>query len=228
MIYLKNILTLIIKSKALIAVSLFVSLLLIPSIFAPPQKNLVKESISEQEILGAKEEVNPTPTLTPTPTPVLVASKIPTPTPTPTPSSPTPTPTPQPTNSSSSNSPSPTPTSTPTPTPIATPTPTPTPEESNVEIGIDYAGQKASDTYTVSINPGQTAWEAIVSGVGIENLQYTDYGGDLGIFITGFNGSSAAPNQFYEFRVNGASSSVGVSTYQCNDGDRLDFVLTTF
>jgi hypothetical protein len=64
--------------------------------------------------------------------------------------------------------------------------------------------------------------------VGIGNLQYTDYGGDLGIFITSFNGIAASSNQYYEFRVNGASSSVGVSSYICNVGDVLEFVLTSF
>jgi hypothetical protein len=68
----------------------------------------------------------------------------------------------------------------------------------------------------------------MVSAVGINNLQYTDYGGDMGIFITGLNGINAASNQYFEFRVNGVSSNVGVSSYKCNDGDKLDFVLTSF
>jgi hypothetical protein len=68
----------------------------------------------------------------------------------------------------------------------------------------------------------------MVAAVGINNLQYTDYGGDMGIFITGFNGINAASNQYFEFRVNGVSSTSGVSSYKCNDGDKLDFVLTPF
>lgn len=78
------------------------------------------------------------------------------------------------------------------------------------------------------VNPGQTAWEAVRAAIGIENLQYADYGGDLGIFISGFNGIAAASNQYYEFRINGTSSNVGVSSYTCNNEDKLEFVLTTF
>lgn len=97
-----------------------------------------------------------------------------------------------------------------------------------VEITVDYGGQKTPDAYNVSVETGQSAWEAIRKAVGIENVQYTDYGGDLGIFITGFNGINATGNQFYEFRVNGVSSNVGVSSYICNNADKLELVLTTF
>ncbi|MEK9178402.1 MAG: DUF4430 domain-containing protein [Patescibacteria group bacterium] len=228
MIYLKKIIPLIIRSKALIVVTLFVSLLFIPSIFVAPKNNLVTET-NKEETLGIASKVTPTPTptITPSPTPVLILAKNPSPTPTPTPTPLIATPTPTPQQTSTSN-PNPSPTATPTPTPTPTVTPTPTPVSPSIEIGIDYAGQKSNDTYTIAITPNQTAWETVSSAIGIENLAYTDYGGDLGIFITGFNGINAASNQFYEFRVNGTSSNVGVSTYQVNSGDRLDFVLTTF
>jgi len=228
MTFLKKIGSQIINSKAFIVVALFALLLLIPSVFSQ-QKTKQNSGVHEkQEILGVtSKRAVLTPTVTPTPILVLSPSKTPSPTPTPVPQSLTPTPTPAPasnSNQATNNSPTVTPTLPPTPTA----TPTPILVSSSIEIGIDYGGQRPSDTYTVSLSPGQTAWDVISSAVGIENLAYTDYGGDLGIFITGFNGVAAASNQFYEFRVNGASSMVGVSTYQCNDGDKLDFVLTTF
>jgi hypothetical protein len=109
------------------------------------------------------------------------------------------------------------------------PTPTPTPATIPVKIGIDYAGANPHDSYSVSIQPGQSAWDAVVAAIGEGNLQYTDYGGDFGKFITGFNGVLAdSNNQFYEFDVNGASSNVGVSTYICQDQDQLNFVLKNF
>jgi hypothetical protein len=111
---------------------------------------------------------------------------------------------------------------------MPTETQTPTPAGLGVQVGIDYAGQKASDLYSTTVSQGQSAWDAVVSAVGSGNLQYTDYGGDMGIFITGFNGINAASNQYFEFRVNGVSSTLGVSSYKCNDGDKLDFVLTSF
>jgi hypothetical protein len=220
----------ILKNKGLILLVLVVLVLLIPSIFSPHAIQADKK----KEALAITEKVvlqTPTPTVTVVPSPTIVvlapssvpAVVVPTATPTPTPtSSVTPTPTPVP---SSANTPTPTPTFTATPTP--TDTPTPTPAGLSVHVGIDYAGQKSADSYTVSVNPGQTAWDAVVAAVGISNLQYTDYGGDMGIFITGFNGINATGNQYFEFRVNGVSSMVGVSSYKCNDGDKLDFVLTS-
>lgn len=223
-----------------IAAMLVVTFLGIGSIF--PKNNINKKKV-EAKVLGTKAEINtltptqiPTPTLTPpafpktktvlasTPTPTHAQAQTPTPTQVPT-STPTPT----------QNSDSQVPTSTPVPTlvPTSTPTPTLTPTPTtqsgfNIEIKVDYAGQKTPDTYAINVTSGQTAWAAVSQAIGIGNLTYTDYGGDLGIFITGFNGIAAAPNQYYEFRVNGASSNVGVSSYVCNNGDKLDFVLTTF
>ena len=77
------------------------------------------------------------------------------------------------------------------------------------------------------MNLGQSAWDAVVSAVGLSNLQYTDYE-SMGMFITGFNGINAASNHYFEFRVNGVSSNTGVSNYKVNDGDKLDFVLMSF
>lgn len=119
-------------------------------------------------------------------------------------------------------------TNTPTIIPSPTVTVSPTPIVEKVEIKIDYAGQKTADSYTVPVQQNQTAWDALNQAVGSGNIQYTDYGGSLGYFVTGFNGIAAGPNQFYEFRVNGVSSMIGVSFYQCKSGDILEFVLTSF
>jgi hypothetical protein len=79
----------------------------------------------------------------------------------------------------------------------------------------------------ISVEPGKTAWDAVVAAVGIGNIQYDSY--SFGNFITGLNGIATDPNsQYYEFRVNGASSSVGVSDYVVGNNDQLDFVLTSF
>jgi hypothetical protein len=224
---------LILKNKGLIAIILLVLSLLVPSILKPQlsaavKKNDVLEMTKNLQFQPPQVELNPTATPTPT-----ISVSTPTPIPTNTISSPTPTITPTPTPAptvTATPTPIPQPTNTPTPSPLLTPTitPTPTPAGLKVQIGIDYAGQKTSDSYTVSVNSGQTAWEAVSSAVGLSNLQYTDYGGDMGIFITGFNGVNAASNQYFEFRVNGVSSTLGVSSYKCNDSDKLDFVLTSF
>lgn len=207
------------NNKGLIVIATLALFLLIPSVFVSAKT----QSLGKREVLGAASVVSLTPTdtlspITPTfsPTPTPTPTETPVSTSSPTPSaSPTPLPMVDPTSSS-------------TPMPTATLTPSPTPVSYTVQIGIDYAGERPSDLYTTTVSAGQTAWNAVVAAVGINNLQYTDYGGDMGIFITSFNGIAAASNQYYEFRVNGVSSDIGVSSYQCNDGDKLDFVLTSF
>lgn len=221
-IYTKKLILGLLKSKAFVFVFL-ISLLLLGSSIVASQKHAVKQ----EKVLGAATtsepnlSLSPSPTASPTPKPLLVTSS-----PTPTASVPTPTSAPASPSSASSQDSSSTPT--PTPTTVPSPTPSPAPAALTVHIGIDYASQKAADSYTVSVQPGQTAWDAIVAAVGANNLEYTDYGGDMGKFITGFNGVSATSNQYYEFRVNGTSSNVGVSSYVLNDQDTLDFVLTSF
>lgn len=207
-------------------------------------KRTIEPKKTETRVLGSKTTAVPTTAATPT----VIPSKIPTPT-TVQISTPTPTPTVILSANSSSNTSSPTatptqtpsPTATPTPTavqpsptptvtvaPTSTPTPTPTPAQVQLTISIDYAGQKANDSYTVAVDDGQNAWEAVKKAVGLSNLQFTDYGGSLGVFINGFNGVNASNNQFYEFRANGVSSQIGISSYVCRNGDNLSFVLTTF
>ena len=191
------------KNKGLVVVVLLVLSLLIPSIIAPQYTEAIKKN-DVLKIVSKPHAQILIPTITITPAPTILVPTI-TLTPTSTVLSPTPTPTSAPTA-----------------------TPTPTPAGLKIQIGIDYAGQKTADSYTTTVNPGQSAWDAVSSAVGSNNLKYTDYGGDMGIFITGFNGIDAASNQYFEFRVNGVSSNTGVSNYKVNDGDKLDFVLMSF
>lgn len=226
-IYTKKLLSEILRNKGFIAI-FFVSLVLLTASIIVP---LNKSEVKQEKVLGVS--TTPKPTLIPSPTAspspkllAIVPISTPTPTPTPSPSS-TSTPTPSPTSTPSNNSstPTPTPTPTPSPTPTSTPTPSPTPASLTIHIGVSYAGQKTSDSYTVSVQPGKTAWDVLLSAPGL-SIEYETY--DWGIFIKGFNGVSAAPNQFYGFNVNGGFSNVGVSDYTVNDGDQLDFVLTSF
>jgi hypothetical protein len=219
------------KNKGLVVVVLLVLSLLIPSIIAPQYTEAIKKN-DVLKIVSKPHAQILIPTITITPAPTILVPTI-TLTPTSTVLSPTPTPTSAPTatptlTQNSQAAATPTPTDTPTPTSAPTATPTPTPAGLKIQIGIDYAGQKTADSYTTTVNPGQSAWDAVSSAVGSNNLKYTDYGGDMGIFITGFNGIDAASNQYFEFRVNGVSSNTGVSNYKVNDGDKLDFVLMSF
>lgn len=186
---------------------------------------------SQTKVLGASIHVTPTPTFVPSPTvaPITIINNIIVPTtvptnvlqvtPTQSPIIIVVTPTPTPVTS---------PTQTPSLTPMVSVTPTPTPVPQTVEVAITYAGEHADSTYTVSITGGESAWQAVQDAVGLANIHYTDYGGSLGIFITGFNGVDASSNQYYDFQINGTSSTVGVSSYTVQNRDTLKFVLTSF
>jgi hypothetical protein len=77
-----------------------------------------------------------------------------------------------------------------------------------------------------SVSPGQKAWEAVKQAIGESNIQYQDYGGDLGIFVTGFYG--VAPGcPWWEFYVDGASATAGVSSYTVESDDVLEFRLSS-
>lgn len=102
----------------------------------------------------------------------------------------------------------------PTATPTVAPTPTPVPDRITV--------------VAENVVVGDTAWTTVQRVIGIEHLTYTDYGGDLGIFITGFYGRSAGDKEFWSFYVNGDFAPTGVSSYQVKEGDKLTFVLTPF
>ena len=59
------------------------------------------------------------------------------------------------------------------------------------------------------VEAGSTAWEAIKAALGEDNFSFQDFGGDLGVFITGFNGVDAEGNNFWEFKPNGETAEVG-------------------
>ena len=213
-----------------------IGIFLILAFIAGNSTGLSQNHVVSQRVLGVTKHILPSPTSTPTPTtaPIIVINNIIMPTqapvvlvtipiPTSVPPTPTPTISLQPTQVIS-----PTPTPSPMPVPTITLTPTPTQASQTITIAIDYAGAHAASTYTLSITPGETAWQAVQEAVGLANLQDTDYGGSLGIFITGFNGVIANANQYYDFQVNGTSASVGVSSYTVVDHDALKFVLTSF
>lgn len=235
MIALLNCKSIVESTKKAFLVAIVLGFLIAPTvygIFAKAQSS--SPGTSSEKVLGISQSQNPepTPSLASTPSPIPTSSPTPSSPFIPTPSSSpilSPSPSPAPSSSLavspvSSPSPSPIPSSSPSPTPI------PTPSAINVEINVVYTGasDRSVDSYSTSLSESQTAWDVVENVIGIENLQYTDYGGDLGIFITGINGVVPTGNQFWEFRVNGQSSLVGVSSYVCNNGDSLDFVITTF
>ena len=236
MLTLQNLQTTLERSRKVLLATIVLGLLMAPTAYGAYLKtqSATTEKASPAEILGISQSQSPEPTASPSPSPSsspqITKPKVQITSPTPTPLSASTSPQPansqslqnisQSTPSDSDNQPSPSPLLIPSPSPPAV----------NVGISVVYTGaaDKNADSYSIAVYENQTAWNVAKNAIGIENLQYTDYGGDLGIFITGINGVVPLGNQFWEFRVNGQVASVGVSTYICKSGDTLNFVIASF
>jgi hypothetical protein len=99
------------------------------------------------------------------------------------------------------------------------------------QLSIDFTGapqQRAKVTQPLSVAPGTKAWDAIRTSLGESNISTQNFGGDLGILITGFYGVQAQGNHFWEFLVNGKQSDTGVSSYVLKEGDNLEFRYSSF
>jgi hypothetical protein len=99
-----------------------------------------------------------------------------------------------------------------------------------VEVTIDYSGgvDKDSESKSVGIEKGNTAWDVLKSAIGEANIEYKDYGGEMGVFISGINEVKPEGNKFWLFKVNGEGADVGVSAYEAQAGDKLEFVISEF
>jgi len=98
-------------------------------------------------------------------------------------------------------------------------------------VVIDFTGaptQKAKVEAPFAIASDGKALLAIQQALGSANVSTKDFGGDLGVFITGFFGVIAEGNHFWEFSVNGKSSDVGAGNYVVKDGDVLSFKYSSF
>ena len=106
-------------------------------------------------------------------------------------------------------------------------TPTASPQQQvknvNVEISVDSPTQvqKPAELKSITIEQGKTAWDALQKATGVQNIEFKDYGGDLGIFISAINGIKPTGNKFWLFKINGQGSDVGVSSYKVKSGDKL-------
>jgi hypothetical protein len=88
--------------------------------------------------------------------------------------------------------------------------------------------QGQSKNYMVDFQDGKSAFELM------KHLQDSNQGfkfdyseSSYGVYVTSVNGNKPEANKaFWEFKVNGVSSSVGVGTYMVKSGDKIQFVLT--
>lgn|SRR3990167_4260316 len=97
-----------------------------------------------------------------------------------------------------------------------------------IKVTVDYAGdaKKEAETKSVDFQEGQTAWDYLKLAVGEENVEYKDYGGNLGIFIQSINEVKPSGNKFWLFKVNGDGAKVGASSYIVKEGDKIEFVIS--
>jgi len=115
--------------------------------------------------------------------------------------------------------------------PPAPPTPMPDPCLNRVcaSVGVNFAGSGSSQANVqanCNVATGSSAWECVKQALGVQNIQFKDFGGSLGVFISGLYGVSpdfGACSCFWEFAVNGAASDSGVSSYIVRNGDSLSF-----
>lgn len=174
---------------------------------AKPQP--IKIAGQEREVKGTKVVPSPTPEPTKSPQIIYVQPQVYIGT--------TPVPTQKPaqnvTNVTNVYGPTPILTDAPTVAPTQIPSPTPVSDSITVKAG--------NDTWTTNLVPSETAFDALKRAVG-SGLTYDTYD-CCGAFITGFNGTPAVYPQWWEFLINGTSSSVGVSSYIPVNGDILEF-----
>jgi len=100
--------------------------------------------------------------------------------------------------------------------------------ETQVDVTVDYAGEVEKDSVTkkIEFDQGDTAWDSLRALVGEENIEYQDYGGDLGIFVQSINGVKPGGTKFWLFKVNGEGAKVGASSYKVQIGDQIEFVIS--
>jgi len=99
------------------------------------------------------------------------------------------------------------------------------------QVIVNFAGapsQRSNVSIAFAVSPGTKAFDAIKRALGESNLNTQDFGGSLGLLITGFYGVQAQGNHFWEFLLNGKSSDVGVSGYEVKEGDVLEFRYASF
>lgn len=178
----------------------------------------VKQEASSPQIIevrGVQAQPEPSP---PPPTPIVI---IPPPTPTPIPP-------PPPTPIIIIQRPPPS-TPVPTSTPLPTATPNPCAIRTCATVLVNFFGSSSNQSNVQAIcnvTPGSSAWECIKQALGPQNIQYQDYGGALGVFISGLYGVTPDYGKcscYWEFIVNGTSSTVGVSGYIVRREDYLEF-----
>ncbi|MFH1089367.1 MAG: DUF4430 domain-containing protein [Candidatus Uhrbacteria bacterium] len=100
-----------------------------------------------------------------------------------------------------------------------------------VSVMFDF-GDGTVKTFTdIEIKKDKITLAEVLSVLYMEDkidLDYTDYGGDLGIFIQAIDSvpGEGASDKWWQFWVNNVYSTSGVSSYYLNSGDVIEFKFT--
>lgn len=114
-----------------------------------------------------------------------------------------------------------------------TPTPQPTNQseaQSVASLMIDYGDGRIKTYSDLSVNDQSTIFDVLKQAAEKNNidLQYKDFGGELGIFIETIDGVGKDPAQkkWWQFWVNNKYSQTGVGSYKVQAGDVIQFKFT--
>src|SRR4029079_3252584 len=97
---------------------------------------------------------------------------------------------------------------------VKSPTPNPCANRICASVTVNFAGSgsnHANVQASCNVATNAKAWDCIQQALGPSNLQFQDFGGSLGVFVSGLYGVEPDFGKcscFWEFTVNGASSNV--------------------
>lgn len=100
--------------------------------------------------------------------------------------------------------------------------------QESIEISLDYGDGEDPEIYYTHYRSGVSVFETLESASELNDfeLEYTDYGGDLGVFVESINGHSGGDGEWWQFWVNGEYQMSGMSSVIVNPGDIIELKLT--
>ncbi len=100
-------------------------------------------------------------------------------------------------------------------------------QKETVSLMIDFGNGQVKAFDNIEFQPGQTVFNVLKATLEKNNinLQYKDYGGDLGVFIESIGGvkNSVSSNRFWQLWVDNKYSKVGASSFELADGNAIEF-----
>lgn len=123
---------------------------------------------------------------------------------------------------------------------ILPPTPAPAPAETKttatetkpsfVSVIVDAGDDKLIISPEIAWEDKLTAFKALqkLAEQATFDLEYKDYGGDMGVFITSIDGKNdPAKKMWWQFWVNGKYADKGAGNYELNPGDSVFWKLSS-